>query len=122
MTGITTGKLLCACVGSPARSEYTVYGDAINLSARLMVKAREGLAPVLCDYTTNELAHQAAIYSKLDPIEVHLLAFLHGHKEPHHTVIFAISSQSKHLANFVNLQISMFTAKPSDAYSMIVLR
>lgn len=72
MTGITTGQLLCACVGSPARSEYTVYGDAINLSARLMVKARSGLAPILCDYTTKELAQQAAIFSKLDPIKVQL--------------------------------------------------
>ena len=72
VTGITTGQLLCACVGSGTRREYTVYGDAINLSARLMMKAQEGLAAVLCDYTTQELAHQAAVYTKLDPVRVHI--------------------------------------------------
>lgn len=34
--GVTTGVLLCTYVGARAlRLEYTVYGDAINLSARL---------------------------------------------------------------------------------------
>lgn len=68
--GIATGQLLCACVGSKARSEYTMYGDAINLSARLMIKAKEGLASVLCDFTTHELAHQAARFTKLEALQV----------------------------------------------------
>lgn len=72
VTGITTGQLLCACVGSHRRSEYTVYGDAINLSARLMIKALEGLAAIVCDDTTFELAHQSALFTKLDPIQVSL--------------------------------------------------
>eukprot|EP00798_Chlamydomonas_sp_ICE-L_P028243 gene28243-31346_t len=39
--GVTTGDLLCTCVGArKIRSEYTVFGDAINLSARLMGKAK----------------------------------------------------------------------------------
>ena len=32
--GVTTGRLLCACVGSRNRAEYTLFGDAINLAAR----------------------------------------------------------------------------------------
>lgn len=41
--GVTTGDLLCTCVGArKIRSEYTVFGDAINLSARLMVKCKSG--------------------------------------------------------------------------------
>ncbi len=41
--GVTTGDLLCTCVGArKMRSEYTVFGDAINLSARLMVKCKKG--------------------------------------------------------------------------------
>ena len=41
--GVTTGDLLCTCVGArKIRSEYTVFGDAINLSARLMVKCKKG--------------------------------------------------------------------------------
>ena len=70
--GVATGQLLCACVGSKARSEYTVYGDAINLSARLMIKANEGLASVLCDFNTHELAYHAATFIKLEPIQVSL--------------------------------------------------
>lgn len=34
--GVTTGDLLCTCVGAQSmRLDYTVFGDAINLSARL---------------------------------------------------------------------------------------
>ena len=29
--GVTTGQLFCAMVGSQRRSEYTVFGNAINL-------------------------------------------------------------------------------------------
>lgn len=77
VTGITTGQLLCACVGSKARSEYTVYGDAINLSARLMMKAKQGLGSVLCDFTTHELAYQSARFTKLEPIQVCCLCHMY---------------------------------------------
>lgn len=43
VVGVTTGDLLCAIVGSVLRAEYTVFGDPINLSARLMVKAKKGM-------------------------------------------------------------------------------
>ena len=72
--GVTTGQLLCACVGSRARAEYTVYGDAINLSARLMMKAAGGLGSVLCDRATHVLAPAAASFTQLEPIRVRLLA------------------------------------------------
>ena len=68
--GVTTGQVLCACVGSPDRAEYTVYGDAINLSARLMMKAAGGLGSVLCDVTTQEFASRAAAFAKLSPMKV----------------------------------------------------
>ena len=68
--GVTTGQLLCACVGSRDRAEYTVYGDAINLSARLMMKAAGGLGSVLCDKPTFTLAPNAASFFKLDPVRV----------------------------------------------------
>ena len=69
MVGVTTGQLLCACVGSCMRTEYTVYGDAINLSARLMVEAANGLGSVLCDYTTHQLAAKATEYIRPEPIK-----------------------------------------------------
>ena len=39
VAGVTTGNLFCAEVGSQRRAEYTVFGDAINLAARLMTQA-----------------------------------------------------------------------------------
>lgn len=68
--GVTTGHLLCAVVGSQTRSEYTVYGDAINLSARLMCKAKAGLGEILCDETTQGQASMDAQFVPLDPLPV----------------------------------------------------
>ena len=68
--GLTTGQVFCACVGSRVRNEYTVYGDAINLSARLMMKAQCGIARILSDKTTAQLAEKSALFYKLDPIKV----------------------------------------------------
>ncbi|CAD7699101.1 unnamed protein product, partial [Ostreobium quekettii] len=68
--GITTGDLLCACVGSPARSEYTVFGDPINMSARLMCKAKKGMGSVLCDQKTYDRAKATAKFVALDPMQV----------------------------------------------------
>lgn len=68
--GVTTGQLLCACVGSRIRAEYTVFGDSINLSARLMCKATAGMGDILCDYSTHHLAPAAATFTRLEPLVV----------------------------------------------------
>ena len=44
-------------VGSQRRSEYTVFGNAINLSARLMVRARDAAVDIFCDAATQQLAN-----------------------------------------------------------------
>jgi Adenylate and Guanylate cyclase catalytic domain len=63
--GVTTGDLLCACVGSAVRREYTMFGDAINLSARLMCKAKAGLGIILTENHTHDKASTMAEYSEL---------------------------------------------------------
>jgi len=40
--GMATGRAFAGPVGAPARHDYTVIGDAINLSARLMQRAAPG--------------------------------------------------------------------------------
>ncbi|PNH10372.1 Adenylate cyclase type 10, partial [Tetrabaena socialis] len=71
--GVTTGDLLCTCVGArKLRSEYTVFGDAINLSARLMVKCKNdaSMGEILCDEPTYLRAKYQASFIELEPLPV----------------------------------------------------
>ncbi|XRB02771.1 adenylate [Pycnococcus provasolii] len=77
VAGVTTGQLFCAVVGAPERVEYTVFGDAINLSARLMVKAKNGLGNtgLLCDGLTHGACMDGGDtidgkFTKLQPLPV----------------------------------------------------
>lgn len=66
--GVTTGRSYCGVCGSPKRMEYTVLGDCVNLSARLM-----GNAPplgILCDEETCKHSTGEIVYKALAPIKV----------------------------------------------------
>jgi class 3 adenylate cyclase len=67
--GVTTGMAFCGLVGSSTRREYSVLGDVVNLSARLMAAAKNG---VLCDETTFKSARSVKWlnFKTLDPIKV----------------------------------------------------
>ncbi len=47
--GITSGRAFCGSIGNERRREYTIMGDIVNLSARLMQAAKND---ILCDEAT----------------------------------------------------------------------
>jgi class 3 adenylate cyclase/tetratricopeptide (TPR) repeat protein len=67
--GITTGRVFCGSVGSPQRREYTMMGDSVNLSARLM-QAAAGTDDILCDETTYQGAKSRINFEALPLLKV----------------------------------------------------
>jgi class 3 adenylate cyclase/tetratricopeptide (TPR) repeat protein len=75
--GITTGRIFCGSVGNDLRREYTIIGNAVNLSARLMGAAGkmdkllvEHGVPILCDRATYDSAKDAVEFEPLPPQQV----------------------------------------------------
>jgi len=75
--GITTGRIFCGSVGNDSRREYTIIGNAVNLSARLMGAASKldelivkyGV-PILCDRLTYDSAKDTVEFESLPPQQV----------------------------------------------------
>ncbi|KAH9261183.1 hypothetical protein BASA81_000887 [Batrachochytrium salamandrivorans] len=69
--GVATGVAFCGVVGHPGgRREYTVLGDIVNLSARLMQRAGEKQEGVLCDRETFYQAQEHLEFNYLKQIQV----------------------------------------------------
>eukprot|EP00397_Hematodinium_sp_SG-2012_P004734 GEMP01004748.1.p1 GENE.GEMP01004748.1~~GEMP01004748.1.p1 ORF type:complete len:1084 (+),score=199.12 GEMP01004748.1:212-3463(+) len=66
--GITTGRNYCGIVGSASRMEYTMLGDTVNLSARLMAGAKE--LCILTDESTMLRTQDSVDYITFPPIKV----------------------------------------------------
>jgi class 3 adenylate cyclase len=65
--GVATGRVYCGEVGSETRREYTMIGDSVNLSARLMQGAHDG---ILCDELTCQRARNVAEYAPALGVEI----------------------------------------------------
>ncbi len=75
--GVATGRIFCGSVGNDARREYTIIGNAVNLSARLMGAASgqdeliaKYVVPILCDRLTYDSAKEAVEFDTLLPQRV----------------------------------------------------
>lgn len=66
--GMAVGKVFAAPVGSVSRREYTIVGDVVNLSARLMQICEDNA--VYCDTVTSERIQQVVEFTPLPPIKV----------------------------------------------------
>ncbi|MBL8162264.1 MAG: tetratricopeptide repeat protein [Anaerolineae bacterium] len=80
--GVNTGFVYCGQVGSPLRQEYTVMGDAVNVSARLMQATQPG--QILVSESTKRPAQGFFSWQEMEPLTVKgkvepvPVALLHG--------------------------------------------
>lgn len=71
--GVSTGRVFCGVKGNGRRSEYGLLGASVNLAARLMECATEG---ILCDRETERASRGAFAFEALTSLA------LKGHDEP----------------------------------------
>jgi class 3 adenylate cyclase/tetratricopeptide (TPR) repeat protein len=65
--GVATGRVFCGVVGNRWRREYTMLGAVVNLAARLMQAAGDG---ILCDATTAREAGGALAFEALPAMTI----------------------------------------------------
>lgn len=68
--GLTYGRVFCGIIGNRVRREYTVLGDSVNLSARLMQRATIEGGGVLVDSCVASACNPSLCFTELNPISV----------------------------------------------------
>ena len=81
--GVTTGRIFCGSVGNKSRREYTIIGNAVNLSARLMTAAG-GMFDIISKHGVSILCDRATFESAKDIVEFEMQPpqFVKGRVEP----------------------------------------
>lgn len=65
--GVATGRIFCGAYGNEQRREYTVIGDTVNTSARLMQAAQ---GHILCERVTWQEAEPRFDFETLEPLKM----------------------------------------------------
>lgn len=77
VAGVTSGRILFASVGSSERCEYTIYGDPINLAARLMMHASvtKSGQQIVCDQETQTMCSLSGNMRFVQLQDLHIKGF-----------------------------------------------
>ena len=67
--GITTGEVFCGNVGSPARCEYAITGDTVNLAARFMAHKLNDFG-LLVDSPTHHATRGKVTYEPVGQLQL----------------------------------------------------
>lgn len=65
--GVATGRIFCGAYGNEERREYTMIGDTVNTSARLMQAARQG---ILTDQSTHAATASQFEFETLEALQM----------------------------------------------------
>ena len=68
--GLTYGQVFCGIIGTRVRREYSVLGDCVNLSARLMQRATGEGGGVIVDSSVVDSCGAGLLFTDLDSITV----------------------------------------------------
>lgn len=139
--GITSGTTFCGIVGHHGnRREYTVLGDTVNLSARLMQRAKAENGGVITDDTTKHFAEkylhfesrpEILVKGKNDRIKIHrpyprmstlvLHSAMASEKTPAKTSSTAGVKAKRNTRPMDNIMVNMYRVQVMSAHSSMKL-